>query len=325
MRITGHGIDVEALLAAGRRYFQLPLSSRHSVRNASTGFQRGYIPFAGEAGLADFLEVKEGFCYGHAWPNNVPPQGANVLEGSNVWPPEADAEDSVLGPKWRRLMEDFYEGAVAISKAAVLSIANVVPHEGDPLEKLVEGGERISQMRFFHYWPKDYRPDVAQGKPRLGSSPHTDWHLVTVVLRDNRSKLEYRPPVGDWKEADFANDNQELLLIFGDYLSAYLGGKTHSPVHRVLLPSRVDGSDARSPEDRSSLSFVLFFCPGYAAPMPRQSVDSQRKKPGEKYNTLMDEVNPSLNDVTFGEHLQVKWRRVLGNANPSPAASNSQG
>ena len=49
-------------------------------------------------------------------------------------------------------------------------------------------------MRLFHYFSPDRFPEVAPGANRTGSSPHTDWHLVTIVLQDETGGLQVREP-----------------------------------------------------------------------------------------------------------------------------------
>eukprot|EP00933_Yihiella_yeosuensis_P051310 TRINITY_DN49204_c0_g1_i1.p1 TRINITY_DN49204_c0_g1~~TRINITY_DN49204_c0_g1_i1.p1 ORF type:complete len:434 (-),score=66.07 TRINITY_DN49204_c0_g1_i1:67-1266(-) len=319
VRAVGHNVDGAAVLAAARRYFDLPLAARKSSRNASSGWQRGYIPLAGESGLAENLEVKEGFCYGYNWPKDEPPKDGNALEGLNVWPSPGKVSDEVLGPEWRSIMETYYEDAVRVAKASVAGIALAIGEENSsssrrtPLEELSEGGEKISQMRLFHYFPETYAPELSPGKRRLGSSPHTDWHLITVILRDVYSRLQYKTrdssgKAQPWTDVDGDDKGSELLLIFGDYLSMYADGQLHSPVHRVLLP-----------EDNSSLSFVLFFYPRFDARMPvkkslSQGVLDGSGAPREKHNTLLDQVHEVGLDLPFGEYLAAKWRKVLGNA-----------
>ena len=66
-RLASHGVAVEEVLNASRTFFARPDAVKRSARSRSGmvgGFQRGYIPLAGESGLRDFVELKEGFCYG---------------------------------------------------------------------------------------------------------------------------------------------------------------------------------------------------------------------------------------------------------------------
>ena len=68
LRLSGqHGLDADAALGAAASLFALPLEAKRNASIVRGGFQRGYIPMGGEAGLATNLELKEGFCYGYPW------------------------------------------------------------------------------------------------------------------------------------------------------------------------------------------------------------------------------------------------------------------
>ena len=85
VRLSGqHGLDADAALGAAASLFALPLEAKRNASIVRGGFQRGYIPMGGEAGLATNLELKEGFCYGYPWDDAVPPPDA--LTGANAWP-----------------------------------------------------------------------------------------------------------------------------------------------------------------------------------------------------------------------------------------------
>ena len=90
LRLSGqHGLDADAALGAAASLFALPLEAKRNASIVRGGFQRGYIPMGGEAGLATNLELKEGFCYGYPWDDAVPPPDA--LTGANAWPAPLDA------------------------------------------------------------------------------------------------------------------------------------------------------------------------------------------------------------------------------------------
>jgi len=100
LRLRGHSIDIGAALAASEQFFGLRSEAKHqlNVSHGRPGFHRGYIPLGDEAGVAAYLELKEGFSYGYDWPAGEPP--ANGLTGPNVWPPDA----AMGGRAWRDTM-----------------------------------------------------------------------------------------------------------------------------------------------------------------------------------------------------------------------------
>ena len=97
---------------------------------------------------------------------------------------------------------------------------------------------------------------MAPGKPRIGSSPHTDWHVLTVVLQDTTGGLQVHDAYGEWR--DVPAEPGELVVIVGDYTALLSDGRFRSPVHRVLLP----------PPGRERFSFTFFYYPSYEAPLP---------------------------------------------------------
>ena len=131
-------------------------------------------------------------------------------------------------------------------------------------EFLLDGGESISLMRMFHYF-FNITKEVIQtsanedsGLLVFGSSPHTDWGILTVILQDSTGGLQYHYN-GEWLDVDPLPNS--FVINAGDYLNFLSGGRYHSPVHRVLAPTSTD-----------RFSFVLFFYPRYDAPLTEAKV-----------------------------------------------------
>ena len=118
-RITGHGVDIDGVLNASRALFRLDQRDKDAAAGAG-GFQRGYIPLAGESGLADFVELKEGFCYGFPWdPLATPP---NAMTAPNVWPSAAARGGVAAGG----VADGGVEEAVAAAATEAESVARQV-------------------------------------------------------------------------------------------------------------------------------------------------------------------------------------------------------
>ena len=69
-----------------------------------------------------------------------------------------------------------------------LSIA--LGYDMNYLPDLCKGGETISLMRSFHYLPYSKGDAVAATMTgavddRIGSSPHTDWGFITMIVQDD--------------------------------------------------------------------------------------------------------------------------------------------
>lgn len=295
VRLARHGVDLEAVRRAGRAYFALPADLKGcdgcSLRDPSVGFQRGYIPFAAESGLADVLEVKEGFSYGFDWP--AANASGHPFQAANVWP--AAAAQSALGDGWREAMMGFFNATIGISESVVEALAEALGEQGGPLAGLCADGETISQMRMFNYLPRP--PGTAQRC--MGSSPHTDWHTLTIIARDSSSVLQYVDrESGRW--VNTTSTGEELILLVGDWLASFSGGAFHSAAHRVQLP-----------EQGSSLSFVLFYYPSPSARLPRGS--GPGTAPSAASGGGLNTVEDSMFELPWGDYVVRKWAKVMSN------------
>ena len=343
-RLRGHRLGGPAVLNASRTFFAQPEAIKRSARSASGasgGFERGYIPLAGESGLRQFVELKEGFCYGRegegrggvsaGQPADEPeePTCESLLIRPNAWPvAEPDATSSAVGGAWRAVMLGFLEECIALTDTIGESLSTALGAAPSMIGDLAKGGEDISLMRLFHYFSPGVAPELAPGVPRTGSSPHTDWHLITIILQDATGGLQVRRPRPPYDWIDVPAAEGELVIILGDYASALSGGRVVSPVHRVLLPSAADG-----PPRHERFSFTYFRYPRCEAKVPagsaaaaerkarRRARQLKRHKSGagsEPFNTL---VRPepegsglaTLATQPFGQLLLDKWRGVASN------------
>mmetsp|Transcript_34791 Transcript_34791/g.86540 ORF Transcript_34791/g.86540 Transcript_34791/m.86540 type:complete len:365 (+) Transcript_34791:26-1120(+) len=303
LRVVGHGVDVDGMLDVARRLFSLPEDDKLAA-SGSGGFSRGYIPIGGESGLAQFLELKEGFCYGWPWEQaNATP--SNPIAAANTWPPlDSSAKQALLA---------YFEQSIALSSALSRALAGGGRGELTPAEmaELLAGGETYSLMRLFRYLPADREPQLARGKPRTGSSPHTDWHVLTVILQDRTGGLQVRDKRGKWHDVPALAG--ELIVLVGDYMSALSGGVYHAPVHRVLLPEA----------GLERYSYTLFHYPRFDATVPldasRRASKKQRRLAGGTTRTGVNTLVPPgqdltyLSEQTFGNLLHAKWLDVVSN------------
>ena len=334
LRLSGHGISSDVVMNASREFFARPEGVKRSARSGSGavgGFQRGYIPLGGESGLREFVELKEGFCYGRAGGvreehvSNGTDQSAGQLQSCeqlvspNAWPEEDGDADEEGG--WRRTLEAYIDECLGLTDTLHTALSTAMGRPPDFLGRLARGGEDISLMRLFHYFSPDAFPHIAPGVPRTGSSPHTDWHLVTIVLQDETGGLQVRRPRPPFDWIDVPPVKDELIVILGDYMSVLSEGRFVSPVHRVLLPA--------NPHERFSLTFFRYPRCGATVPADaarraekraRRRTREQQRHPegGGAYNTLVaaDPKGEGLNAVArraWGDLLVDKWNGVASN------------
>jgi isopenicillin N synthase-like dioxygenase len=138
------------------------------------------------------------------------------------------------------------------------------------INNIISGGADISLMRMFHYYninstvvrehhqrtvPRAQRQDEDEDPPTiekeiLGSSPHTDWGFLTLILADDVRGLQFIPKRLQQRKGAAGVTNQDwvdvpyvpgsLVVNGGDYLSMISHGVYHSPIHRVVIPGAVN-------------------------------------------------------------------------------------
>lgn len=305
---VNHPVPIDLLqssLKSSSQLFSLPNGIKSDLQfNSSLHFGRGYLSFGSESGLKSIFELKEGYSYGD--PVNTTPNPTSWLRNPNIWP--YDYTNSQIAP-----FNDLYRQFSDISELLVMLLIQGRQREGKHTQIMVAGGAEISIMRLFHYFPattvsSDGNFETGQKSQKwqkdvLGSSPHTDWGLLTIILQTGQG-LQYRKN-GGWVDVPYIPNS--LIFNAGDYFSLATGHDFHSPVHRVLCPVS---------EERTS--FVFFFYPHYSSPVTRLHKHRHIEDDDLDYNTLtvLDYEALKVTDIDqeqtmkFGDYIMAKWQAV---------------
>lgn len=304
--LTGHGIsreDREAYLSTAKELLALPLETKLAVQvDPTVAIGRGYLPFAAESGLSDFVEPKEGYSLGHPGNKEVPP--LNRMASPNRWP------------------EGFPATSISTLSKLFLQLTNIAGTITDHIIRyrgltnlVAEGGAEISLLRLFHYFSQSSSllKQRCHDHPEkcIGSSPHTDWGLLTLILPSTTTGLQFFYN-GSWN--DVAPSEDALAMNVGDFFSLATQGDYHSPIHRVLVPKEHD-----------RLSLVLFYYPNYNSRLqllnPQLSCSDESGAEGQNqcasqeatelnYNTLLAKHRLEGEEVVFGDYIIEKWDGV---------------
>lgn len=161
--LINHGIDESKMLQYMKAFFDLSSEEKNKIKISKEGIARGYIGMGEESG-SDALEVKEAFSYGYEWKENQTLQ--NSLQAVNRWP-----ESKNIPSDWQQGMQQLYtqmvEVADALTRAFSLSYTNNENYLGD----YCLGGDTISMMRLFHYFPYHKANEkFPEQQNRIGSS-----------------------------------------------------------------------------------------------------------------------------------------------------------
>lgn len=297
--MTGHEISgnlAEQVLTEAKSLFSVPLEAKMNLKLKSSESMRGYIPFGSESGLKNSnFEPKEGWAYGKG--GDVVEEETNYLSATNLWPAQVR----------EGLFESLYDKSVIYCEAIMHALFE------DGIEHMMDGGEKISLMRIFHYFVAEVDSNDsssgggAKKVENLGSSPHRDWGMLTLILQDAPG-LEFYD--GDkWIAVPYIENS--LVVNAGDFLNMISPQSSPyiSPIHRVL-----------SPTERKRLSFVFFYYPRYDTIIPIQGaevtaeIDSEGEGEGNgkvttnlEFNSLTSIVGLTSQPLRFGDAMITKW------------------
>ncbi|KAF4657356.1 hypothetical protein FOL47_008474 [Perkinsus chesapeaki] len=296
--LQGHGVDdslIDNVFPSARRLFTA-VDQLEKERLAITGggLTRGYVLLGGESG-SDRQEMKEAFSYGYDW-HAEQSHFENKLQGPNVWPSGINTED-------KRILNEWFEHATRIGLALSAAFARATGQEA-LASSCGPDGASISLQRVFRYFAVE--GNDRSGEKRIGSSPHTDWGFITIVLQqEGIDGLEVQDPETGYYYP-LPNDRPSRIVVnVGDFASIMTGGKLYSPVHRVMPPLNA----------AERLSLVHFYYPNYNTTLEgflntdaakRTSLLSDQKEGGAA-EWMNDE---DAETMTFGDFISAKWGQV---------------
>mmetsp|Transcript_13412 Transcript_13412/g.24839 ORF Transcript_13412/g.24839 Transcript_13412/m.24839 type:complete len:433 (+) Transcript_13412:178-1476(+) len=296
------GFDLESAqnaLASSHELFSSPDEIKTAREFKMTrGKFRGFIPLLGESGDASLAEVKEGFSLGKPGEG-----GSSVLEDPNLWPPS-------LSRQAQATLEKTFSTFARMATKTINTVLEKTPGlEG--ISSLCENGDAISLFRMFRYFSissEEFRKiPLCKAEPKrcTGSSPHTDWGLLTFIVTEDLNALQFFVN-GTWRGAQPSHpgtDDSCLVLVnVGDYLALASKGALVSPIHRVLL------------SDEERLSLVFFAYPGKHAKLPDISG-------AQRYLSLVEDQSVARNKLShldisqdFIDLILSKWTQVHRNS-----------
>ena len=276
---------------------------------------------------------REGFSYGYEWNSFIRP--TNPLQGMNAWP-----DKKYFSEASRTTFQTLFKSFVSASNDTARILALALGKEEDLLTRHTSAGDTISLMRLFHYFANTRTPSTTTTASEIiGSSPHTDWGFLTLILQEHGSEGLQLFHEGEYKDIKVSEEvigapapgdsssnkagrprSPPLLVNCGDYLSIVSGGELKSPLHRVNLTNR------------ARMSFVFFAYPDYNSTikpvhevdnttlslLQQQALESQPAdgaygggSEAEHKKTVEDLLQGKL---AFGEFITRKWEQVTRKA-----------
>eukprot|EP00930_Biecheleria_cincta_P086378 TRINITY_DN7567_c1_g1_i1.p1 TRINITY_DN7567_c1_g1~~TRINITY_DN7567_c1_g1_i1.p1 ORF type:complete len:731 (-),score=102.31 TRINITY_DN7567_c1_g1_i1:284-2281(-) len=221
--VANHGLEehLAVLLRIMREYF----NSAEEVKAACSvdKYQRGYRGQGCDQAPGRLPDCKESFDMGVDVPLSHPAVLAGTpMHGPNQWPKNF--------PELRVPAENYFAACEHLGRMLLAGVACSLGQPDDFFEPYCS--EAMVQMRMFHYPP----PPDEQGV--YGSSPHTDYGMITVLAQDPVGGLEVQLLNGEWVSAPYIEGT--LVINIGDMLARWTNDTYHSTMHRVVNRARTD-------------------------------------------------------------------------------------
>lgn len=154
--------------------------------------------------------------------------------GQNVWPSSGLLSHS----EFRAPAEAYFKAVRSLAEDVMRMIARTLPYGDNVFDEFLSNNP-VTPLRLLHYPPRRETET-----PQFGSSPHTDFGAITLLLQDSNPGLQVLHD-GEWIPVPPERD--AYVVNVGDMLSKWTGNAYKSSVHRVL-----------NQNDRDRYSIVFF-------------------------------------------------------------------
>lgn len=236
-QMLGHGVPQtlqKDVFDAAERFFALSSKDKMAMKASKANGNKGYDVMASQSYQTDVLpDLKEGFVCG-ADSGNGPIQDyqTRFFAAPNVWPPE----DLLPAQDFRVHIEAYARAMVSLCNTVLDLVAATLPY-GPHVFDGFKAGDPACPLRLLHYPPTP--PDSNGQRRQLGSSAHTDFSAVTLLLQDEHEGLEVlHQATGEWKLVPPNKDGYVVNL--GDMMHKLTGGIYKSSMHRVINRNATD-------------------------------------------------------------------------------------
>jgi isopenicillin N synthase-like dioxygenase len=224
--LTHHGIPdelIDGLFAASAQFHSLPRETKLELE--INRFHRGFIPINTSTDTTTQLatvtkpQQSESFMVMHELAPDDPDVLAGAfLAGPNQWPAAL--------PGFQPAVRAYEAAAAGLARRLVPAIAVALGLEPDGLDQLFARPTTFLRLLTYPEQPASSPDDL------YGSSPHTDYGFITLLLQDDAGGLQVRSTDGTWLDA--SPRPGALVMNSGDMLHRMSNGRLLSTPHRVI-------------------------------------------------------------------------------------------
>ncbi len=226
--LAGHAVprpEIEAIFAASRRFFSLPLEERLNIK-LTPKQNRGYQPLGSRMypDQADAPDLNESFKYQHELsPDDQDIRGGNRVHALNQWPEKL--------PGWREVLTGYYDRMERLTGGLLRAFALALDLAEDYFAAFYT--KPLTQINLLHYPP---HPTVTPGR-QFGLRPHSDTTAFTILAQDDVGGLQVQR--GDqWIEVPPISGT--FVINIGDMMARWTNDRFASTPHRVINRSGLE-------------------------------------------------------------------------------------
>jgi isopenicillin N synthase-like dioxygenase len=235
-QLIGHMVSPSlqaSVFEAAAKYFALPVDAKMAMSAKKNSGYKGYDVMASQSYQTDMMpDLKEGFVTG----SDLPPDDPRILAkrffaAPNLWPPA-----ELLSPEeFREPVEAYYKAMTELCGVVLDLIAATLPFGPNVFDEM-RAQDPACPLRLLHYPPT---PAEDPKKRQLGSSAHTDFSAITLLMQDEHEGLEVLDhSTGEWV---LVPPNKDAYVVnLGDMMHKLLNGLYKSSTHRVVNRNKTD-------------------------------------------------------------------------------------
>ncbi|QCX39951.1 isopenicillin N synthase family oxygenase [Aureibaculum algae] len=266
--LKGHFLSdnlVDNLYSEIKKFFALPLETKHNYEIEGIGGQRGYVSFGKESAKGKKEgDLKEFWHFGQ------------YVEDDNKL--KAEYPDNVTVkelPEFNKVGKETYQMLEKTGVYVLRALALFLDLDEHYFDNYIKNGNSILR-------PIHYPPITSEPKDAVRAAAHGDINLITLLMGAQGRGLQVQNHKGEWLDAIAQPD--EVVINVGDMLSRHSNNRLKSTIHRVVNPPRENWGTSR-------YSIPFFMHP--ISEMPLNCLEN-----------CIDSEHPKLyDDITAGEFL----------------------
>ena len=266
--LKGHFLSdnlVDNLYSEIKKFFALPLETKHNYEIEGIGGQRGYVSFGKESAKGKKEgDLKEFWHFGQ------------YVEDDDKL--KAEYPDNVIVkelPEFNKVGKETYQMLEKTGVYVLRALALFLDLDEHYFDNYIKNGNSILR-------PIHYPPITSEPKDAVRAAAHGDINLITLLMGAQGRGLQVQNHKGEWLDAIAQPD--EVVINVGDMLSRHSNNRLKSTIHRVVNPPRENWGTSR-------YSIPFFMHP--ISEMPLNCLEN-----------CIDSEHPKLyDDITAGEFL----------------------